>query len=153
MPPNTTIAQFNQARITGITKTTQVLEATFELKNPDDVNNLRTQPPIVNLPAWLETALQRPGLTNPALVLSPTELAHISSWPDGLKERVRTAMLYALDTNRSLRFVWRMYDGPSEDTIVQDPGQGNIIATFFSPWSRLRAVGPDDIEITVPAPS
>jgi len=148
MPAGTNWATFNQARLTGVTKTTQALDALYTERDARLVAALRTASPFGGLPEPFRTALDSKGL-------SPLELDHILKWPDDQKERVREAVVTALDSNRAVRFVWKLHDGGGERTEIRTTGQGTII-TFSSPWSKVRPPGarsgpvtPDDVTIDV----
>ena len=148
MPAGTSWATFNQARLSGVTKTTQALDALYTARNATLVAALRTASPFGGLPEPFRTALDSKGL-------SPLELDHILKWPDDQKERVREAVVAALDSNLAVRFVWKLHDGGNERTVIRTTGQGTII-TFSSPWSKVRPpearsgpVTPDDVTIDV----
>ena len=148
MPAGTSWATFNQARSTGVTKTTQALDALYTERAATLVAALRTASPFGGLPGPFRTALGRQGL-------SPLELDHILKWPDDQKERVREAVVTALDSNRAVRFVWKLHDGGGELTDIRITSRGTII-TFLSPWSKVRPPGarsgpvtPDDVTIDV----
>ena len=104
--------------------------------------------PFGGLPELFRTALDSKGL-------SPLELDHILKWPDDQKEKVREAVVTALDSNRAVRFVWKLHDGGGELTDIRITSRGTII-TFLSPWSKVRPPGarsgpvtPDDVTIDV----
>ena len=148
MPAGTSWATFNQARLTGVTKTTQALDTLYTARDATLVAALRTASPIQGLPEPFRTALGRRGL-------SALELDHIRQWPDDQKERVRDAVVTALDSNLAVRFVWKLHDGRDERTEIRTTSQGTII-TFSSPWSKVRPpearlgpVAPDDVTIDV----
>ncbi len=148
MPAGTSWATFNQARLSGVTKTTQALGALYTERAATLVAALRTASPFGGLPEPFRTALDSKGL-------SPLELDHILKWPDDQKEKVREAVVTALDSNRAVRFVWKLHDGGDERTEVRTTSQGTII-TFLSPWSKVRPpearsgpVVPDDVTIDV----
>src|SRR3989304_2727725 len=82
MPAGTSWATFNQARLTGVTKTTQALDTLYAARDSALVAALRTASPFGGLPEPFRTALGRQGL-------SPLELDHIREWPDDQKERIR----------------------------------------------------------------
>ena len=147
MPAGTSWATFNQARLTGVTKTTQALDALYTERAGSRVAALRTGP-FGGLPELFRTALDSKGL-------SPLELDHILKWPDDQKEKVREAVVTALDSNRAVRFVWKLHDGGGELTDIRITSRGTII-TFLSPWSKVRPPGarsgpvaPDDVTIDV----
>src|SRR3990170_6076006 len=142
MPAGTRWATFNQARLTGVTKTTEALDTLYAARDSALVATLRTASPFGGLPEPFRTALGRQGL-------SPLELDHILQWPDDQKERVREAVVTALDSNLAVRFVWKLHDGVDERTVIRTSSQGTITITFFSPWSKVRPVAPGDVTIDV----
>ena len=141
MPAGTNWATFNQARLTGVTKTTQALDTLYAARDSALVAALRTASPFGGLPEPFRTALGSQGL-------SPLELDHIREWPDDQKERVREAVVAALDSNLAVRFVWKLHDGGDERTVIRT-GPGTTTITFFSPWNKVRLVAPDDVTIDV----
>ena len=141
MPAGTSWATFNQARLNGVTKTTQALDTLYAARNSALVAALRAASPFGGLPEPFRTALGSQGL-------SPLELDHIREWPDDQKERVRDAVVAALDSNLAVRFVWKLHDGGDERTVIRT-SPGTITITFFSPWSKVRLVAPDDVTIDV----
>jgi len=141
MPAGTSWATFNQARLSGVTKTTQALDALYTERAATLVAALRTASPFGGLPEPFRTALDSKGL-------SPLELDHILKWPDDQKERVREAVVTALDSNLAVRFVWKLHDGVDERTVIRT-SPGTITITFFSPWSKVRPVAPGDVTIDV----
>jgi hypothetical protein len=147
MPTGTTPAELFQAQITGITKTTRVLDALFEAQDPNVIGGLRRSVPID--PNWLRTVLQLPGGANPDLGMKPEELDHVLAWPGGQRELVRAAVLNAIDSGRNVRFRWRLGNGASEATQIDDPGSGDIVITFCSPESRKRQRAQNDIHVDV----
>ena len=142
MPAGTSWATFNQARLTGVTKTTQALDTLYAARDSALVAALRTGSPFGGLPEPFRTALGRQGL-------SPLELDHIREWPDDQKERIRDAVVTALDSNLAVRFVWKLHNGGDERTEIRTTSPGTITITFFSPWSKVRLVAPDDVTIDV----
>src|SRR3989304_7971323 len=141
MPAGTSWATFNQARLTGVTKTTQALDTLSAARDSALVAPLRTASPFGGLPEPFRTALGRQGL-------SPLELDHILQWPDDQKERVREAVVTALDSNLAVRFVWKLHDGVDERTEIRTTSQGTII-TFFSPWRKEKLGVPDAVPLDV----
>ena len=142
MPAGTSWATFNQARLSGVTKTTQALDALYTERDAPLVAALRTASPFGGLPEPFRTALDSKGL-------SPLELDHILKWPDDQKERVREAVVTALDSNRAVRFVWKLHEAADERTTIRNTTPGVITITFYSPWSKVRPVAPDDVTIDV----
>jgi len=142
MPAGTSWATFNQARLSGVTKTTQALAALYTERDAPLVAALRTASPFGGLPEPFRTALDSKGL-------SPLELDHILKWPDDQKERVREAVVTALDSNLAVRFVWKLHNGGDERTEIRTASPGTITITFFSPWSKVRPVAPGDVTIDV----
>ena len=141
MPAGTSWATFNQARLKGITRTTQALDALFAARPAALVAALQTGP-FTGLPAAFRTDLSGRGLSN-------LELDHIRDWPDGQKDRVRAAVKNAISTNLTVRFVWKLYNGAREKTIIRPSGPNAITITFFSPWSKVRPTGPNDVTVDV----
>jgi len=147
MPTGTTPAELLQAQITGITKTTRVLDALMEAQDPDVIAGLRQPGPIDQ--HWLRIVLQLPGGANPELNMKPEELDHVIGWPDTQKELVRAAVLNAFDNNRNVRFRWRLGKCATETTEIRDPGVADIVITFCSPDSRKRQRAQNDIHVDV----
>jgi hypothetical protein len=143
MPAGTSWATFNHARLTGDTKTTQALKALYTALNPALVAALSTTAsPFTGLPALFRGALSSLGL-------SPLELDHIRDWPDADKERVRQAVVTAIGAGDKVEFSWKLHDAPDERTIIRNTAPGVITITFYSPWSKVRPVAPDDVTIDV----
>jgi hypothetical protein len=136
------LATFNRFRLTGDTRTTQALDALYRARPAAVVAALSTTRPFGGLPEPFLIALRQRGL-------STEELDHIRDWPDKDKERVRAAVLNAINTNRTVHFAWKLYDGSKERTTIRTAGPGAITITFFSPWSNVRAVGRDDVTVDV----
>ncbi len=87
------------------------------------------------LHTWIKNELKARGVTQ------PREFTHIDKWPKTHKERLRKAMIHAIDNNVKMRFFWELYGGSNELTkIVPDPlpTTGTITVTFVSPQSRVR---------------
>lgn len=142
MPEQSSVATFNQARRTGVTKTTKALKALLDKRDPQLISSLRSTSPFLGMPSWLRTALRSERL-------SPTEIDHVAQWPDEQKDRVRNAVVDALDENRSVDFRWKLWDQSQEGTIVRQDDAGSVTITFYSPWDKLRAEGPNDIRVIV----
>ncbi len=136
------LEMFNRFRRTGVTNTTQALDALYRARPAAVVAALSATGPFGGLPAPYLTALSRRGL-------SAEEVKHIRDWPEGDKERVREAVLNAITANRTVHFAWKLYDGSKERTTIRAAGPGAITITFFSPWSNVRAVGRDDLTVDV----
>ena len=149
MPAGTSWATFNQARSTGVTKTTQALGTLYTARDPALVAALPTASPFTGLPAPFRGALSSLGL-------SQLELDHIRDWPDAQKERVRKELVRAIGAGDNVEFSWKLHDAPDERTIIRNPDPGVITITFYSPWSKVRPpearsgpVTPDDVTIDV----
>ncbi len=136
------LATFNRFRRTGITNTTQALDALYRAKPAAVVAALSATSAFGGLPDPYLTALRQRGL-------SAEEVKHIRDWPDSDKERVRGAVLTAINTNQTVRFAWKLYDGSKELTTIRTAGPDPITITFYSPWSNLRAVGRDNVNVDV----
>ncbi len=136
------LATFNRFRRTGITNTTQALDALYRAKPAAVVAALSATSPFGGLPDPYLTALRQRGL-------STEELEHIRDWPDSDKERVREAVLNAINTNQTVHFAWKLHTGSKERTTIRTTGPGAITITFFSPWSNVRARGRDDVTVDV----
>jgi hypothetical protein len=141
MPAGTSWATFNQARLSGVTKTTQALGALYTERDPALVAALPTASPFTGLPAPFRGALSSLGL-------SQLELDHIRDWPDAQKERVRKELVRAIGAGDNVKF--------DERTEIRTTGPGTITISFFSPWSKVRPPGarygpvaPDDVTIDV----
>ncbi len=142
MPAGTSWATFNQARSSGITRTTQSLDALYAAQDPALVAALGQTAPFTGLPEPFLGALRARGL-------SPLELDHIRRWPDEQKERVRAAVVTAINSGLSVRFVWKLHEGSAERTVIQNTSPTGVTVTFFSPWSKVRPTGPDDVTVDV----
>ncbi len=133
-------ATFNRYRRTGVTNTTRALEALCRAQPRAVVAALNTAP-FEGLPDPFLGALRG---------LSREELKHIRRWPDADKERVRVAVLKAINTNQTVRFAWKMGETSKERTVIRPDGPGAIKITFFSPWDYLRALGPNNVCVDRP---
>ena len=136
------MATFNRFRATGDTNTTQVLNALYRARPEAVVAALSATGPFGDLPEPFQTELKQRGL-------STEEVEHIRDWPDADKEKVREAVLNAINTNQRVRFAWKLYDDSKESTTIETADSGAITITFFSPWSNVRAVGRDDVAVDV----
>lgn len=137
MPAGTSWATFNQARKTGITKSTEVMGALYEEKPPGLVALAADPNGFDDMPGALRTALDQKGL-------SEKEIEHIGAWPNGQKEDVRLALDDAMksDPPRTVLFRWKLHDGSTEDTIIETDAHLTTI-TFFSPWIKVKAEAGD----------
>jgi hypothetical protein len=143
MPAGTSWATFNQARKTGITKTTKALEA-LNAEKPAALVTLAGQTNgFRDLPNAVKTALQGKGL-------SALEIDHMKKWPNGQKEDVRKALVNAMNSGpgHAVLFRWKLHDGTREITVV-DTGANLTAITFYSPWSKVRPVRADDVAVDV----
>jgi hypothetical protein len=93
------------------------------------------------LPWWAKQALARSGLTI-------GEIGHIDHWPAAQRERVREAVLKAVNENTGIAFLWDLVDGDENDTDVNDSG-GPIVVTFRSARTKVRFVGVDNVVVDV----
>jgi hypothetical protein len=141
MPAGTSWATFRKAASTGDTKTTQALKTLYTALNPALVAALRTASPFTGLPAPFLGALSSLGL-------SQLELDHIRDWPDAQKEMVRQAVVTAIGAGDNVEFFWKLHDAAQEQTTI-NIAPGVITITFYSPESKVRLVGPDDVTIDV----
>ncbi len=142
MPNESSVATFNEARRTGLTKTTRALQALFDAKNPALVASLRASGPMRGLPGWARSAFA-------SQALSEGELDHIRDWPDDQKERARAAISDAWDNNDRVQFLWKLWDNPNEGVTVRKSVGKTMIITFFSPWDKMRTSGEDNIVVDV----
>ncbi len=133
------LATFNRYRRTGVTKTTQALEALFRDRPKEVVRALDTTP-FEGLPREFEVALKELGL-------SDEELNHIRNWPTEFKEAVRMAVVDAIKDDLTVRFAWKLHEASKEDTIISRDGPGTVEITFCSPWDNLRALGRDNVDV------
>ncbi len=138
MPVATTWATFNEARQTGITETTEALEALYKAhkgKSTALVTLVKTPNGFKGMPSAIRTALKHEGL-------SALEIDHVKKWPDEQKEDVRLALLDAMNSNRAVLSRWKLHNGSNEDTIIETSANLTTI-TFYSPWSKVRAAAGD----------
>ena len=142
MPAGTSWTTFNQARLTGETRTTQAIDALYAAQDPAVVAALGQAVPFTGLPEPFLGALRARGL-------STLELEHVRRWPDDQKERVRAAVANAISSGLSVRFAWKLHDGNGERTVIQSTSPTSITITFFSPWRRVRPTGPDEVTVDV----
>ncbi len=133
------LATFNRYRRTGVTKTTQALEALFRAQPKDVVAALDTTP-FEGLPKPIEKALRE-------LELGDEEIEHIRKWPTKFKEAVRVAVVNAIRDDLTVRFAWKLHEASKEDTIIRRDRPGAVEITFCSPWDNLRGLGPDDVDV------
>lgn len=88
-----------------------------------------------SLRAWAKDELKPRG------VGKLREWNHINKWPKTQKERVRKALIHAINNDVKVEFFWELYGGATEmTTITPDPlpTSGTIKITFISPQSRIR---------------
>ncbi len=135
MPVATTWATFNEARQTGITKTTEALEKLYKTKPADLVELVEKQNGFAGMPKAIRDALEHEGLSAP-------EIDHVKKWPDQQKEDVRLALLDAMKSNRAVLSRWKLHNGSNEDTIIETSANLTTI-TFYSPWSKVKAAAGD----------
>ncbi len=135
MPPYTTIPKLLKAISTGRSKTTDALEDLFKTQRQALASHLRRTGSLNGLKPWLQTALAPYALT-------AGELKHIQDWPDGEKEKVRQALVTALDTpGAKVHFRWGTHPLATENSsILQAPGLTTI--KFLSPNNRVRTPPP-----------
>ncbi len=138
MPVATTPRQLARAIRTRSTRTTRALKQLFT--NPSqhqgtaDFSKLDTPHALDAvsgaLPGWAQNRLS---------TLTPLELAHIGSWPDEGKEKVRQALVKAVKTPLPVKFFWEVHPGSNEVTLIEDPDMtGGITITFRSPESKVK---------------
>ena len=143
MPPTSTIQTFINALRTGQTRTTRGLDELFaspaalggSLKT-DEAALLRSPGGLEPLAGWMRDRLA--GVSDP---LTGPELDHIDEWPAIQKERVRQALVRAIDDDVTVRFSWEIYSGAGPDTAIVDHGAAGIFVTFRSPRARVRLEG------------
>ncbi len=133
------LATFNRYRRTGVTKTTQALEALFR-NPPQNVVKALGKTPFKGLPREFEDALRE-------LELGDEEIEHIRKWPTKFKEAVRVAVVNAIRDDLTVRFAWKLHEASKEDTIIRRDRRGTVEITFFSPWDNLRAVRSGDVDV------
>jgi hypothetical protein len=143
MPAGSPWATFNKARKTGITRSTKALEELYVAKPAALVALAGKANGFRGLPNAVKTALQGKGL-------SPVEIDHIKRWPNGQKEDVRKALLNANSSGpgHAVLYRWKLHDGSREITVV-DTGANQTTITFYSPWSKVRAVAADNVTVDV----
>lgn len=88
------------------------------------------------LPQWAVDELKgKSGLvTQP---LSDEEIAHINDWPPSQKDTIRQAAWKAINSSRSVQFLWELWDGTQAETKLHDAGAGDIIVTFRTPRTQV----------------
>ena len=146
MPEYSSIKAFVNAVKTRRTKPTKVLDALFSspagYQGTPLLQSLRHAHALDDLPQWAKDELVKPGQSDPELALSAAELAHINSWPDDEKEKVRAAIVAAVDGARNITFLWELHDGALSVTQVDGlAGTGAITARFLSPRANIRKGG------------
>src|SRR2546426_10801189 len=110
MPPYSTLKTFVQALQTGRTNITECLERYFNnfpaVSGHPHFADLQ-QPGAVDrpMPAWARQVLRGAGM-------SDAEVSHIDRWPDGEKEKVRAAVVDAVQNTRRMRFAWELTGRP-----------------------------------------
>ena len=143
MPASSPWATFNQARRTGITRTTQALDAILAATPAAVVAAARAPDALTGLPAPFRGALSGQRLNQ-------LEIDHIQAWPDDQKEKVRAALVDAHDRGMTVSFRWRLHDADMERTTIRTVVGANAISiTFYSPWSKVRPVGPNNVTVDV----
>jgi hypothetical protein len=148
MPAGTPWATFNEARRTGITRTTKALERLCQQQPAALVAALAPNTDFAGLPQPFLDALQNEGLDE-------REIQHIIDWPTSQKNRVRNAVRNAIAAGHTVRFRWKLYDddpgnprGPK--TAVGRPTNGTVTITFSNPWIKVTVVAADDVTVNVP---
>ena len=131
MPPTTSIQTFIDALRSKRTKITQHLDTVV-------AGRMRSLTPAERSALEAPNALEGPvdswplgdefadGLTNP-------EIAHINHWPPPQRERVREALVRALEQDREVRFLWELNDGMRPTTEIRELGDLPIMITFRTP--------------------
>jgi len=87
------------------------------------------------LGAWAKNQLEPKG------VKKAREWSHINKWPKAQKERVRQALVHAINNDVKVEFFWELYGGATEKTTITPdplPTSGTIKITFISPQKRIR---------------
>ena len=132
MPMESTPVEFANALAERRSRTTKALDDLFKrpanLRNHPHIGDLRRAGRLnAPLPTWIKNELKARG------VLKPGEFRHINQWPKTHKERLRRAMIHAIDNNVKMRFFFELYGGSTEQTIiVPDPLPA-------SPWNKNKA--------------
>lgn len=151
MPPMSTIQTFIDALRTGQTRTTRGLNEIFgepaaagAALKPDQAALLGSPGGLDALAGWMRDLLKR--VSDP---LTDAELDHIDEWPRVHKERVRLALVRAIEDDVAVRFSWEIHSGAAPDTAITDQGTDGIFVTFRSPRARVRLEGDGAGEIFV----
>jgi hypothetical protein len=138
MPVGSTPRELARALRSRSTRTTRVLKKLFtnpaQHRGTADFERLKIAHALDaisgQLPDWARNRLQG---------LSALELDHIGSWPDEDKERVRQALVTAVEMDRAVEFHWEVHPGPTEVTIIEDPSMtGGVTITFRSPERNVK---------------
>ena len=142
MPEGSTPKVFEAALKERRSKTTKALDAFFanpgQLKtHPIYASDKLKKTNVLSLPlkAWAKNEFVANGVT------ATKAFKHINQWPAAQKERVRKALVHAIENNVKLRFFWELYGGAKEATTITPdplPTSGTITIIFLSPQSRVR---------------
>lgn len=141
MPVSSTPKEFENALKERRSRTTKAMDDLFRspaatFKNHPNIGDLRKVGHLGSpLPAWIKNELKARGM------VKPLEVRHIDQWPKAQKERLRKAMIHAIDNNVKIQFFWELYGGSREQTLITPdpmPTSGTITVTFLSPQSRVR---------------
>jgi ABC-type transport system substrate-binding protein len=100
-----------------------------------DPNKLKKNHVLDTLSPWAKTHLGAQG------VGLSREWSHINKWPKAQKERVRQALIHAINNDVKVEFFWELYGGATEKTTITPdplPTSGTIKITFISPQKRIR---------------
>jgi hypothetical protein len=136
MPERSSIQSFINAIKTGQTTITRGLQRLWDERNTLDpaLLNRVTTLTLSPLDAAVKTALGQRGL-------GTKELDHIDEWPDSEKQKVRTAILQARnsDPQRHIEFSWELYNGTVSVAQIDNlHGPGAIRIRFRSPRDNVR---------------
>lgn len=144
MPPFSKIQTFVEALRTGRTNMTESLDRL--MTNPSRhqrhprFSEITSAHALDTLPAWVRQLLRDHRMTDP-------EMDHIDAWPNDQKELVRQKMVAAVQTGRQVHSWWRLHDGATSVSDIQDPdAAGDITITFRSPRQGLK-VSNGDIKV------
>ena len=148
MPEASTPKEFEAALKERRSKTTKALDNFFErpgqLKTHPIYTSDRLKKTAVfndSLRAWAKNEFLARG------VAKPVAFKHINQWPAAQKERLRKALVHAIENGVKVRFFWELYGGTNETTTITPeplPMSGTITITFLSPQSRVRVSNAKD---------
>ncbi|MCH8994639.1 MAG: hypothetical protein IH959_06675 [Chloroflexi bacterium] len=133
MPQTSTVKEFVTALQTRESKTTKALTMYFTKsgRHSGRLPELRRRGALNALPRWARNDLKKLGLENRHLI-------HINQWPGTQKEKLREALVLAIESNRSIHFFWELHGGRREETEINVPKTGTISVVFRSPQGNVR---------------